>query len=140
MKMRILLLGATAVLCCVAVSSSAPMNPPPFDLSWHTIDSGGGTSTGGGFTLEGTIGQPDAGLSMSGGGFVMTGGFWAGDESTGTPCLADLDASGDVGFGDLLTVLDAWGEGAGNPADLDSNGTVGFGDLLIVLDGWGACP
>ena len=32
-----------------------------FDLSWHTVDGGGGTSSGGGFVLNGTAGQPDAG-------------------------------------------------------------------------------
>lgn len=54
-------------------------------------------------------------------------------------CLADLDGSGDVGFGDLLNVLDSWGNGAGAPEDLDGDGTVGFGDLLIVLSAWGPC-
>ena len=34
-----------------------------FDLSWHTIDGGGGYSVGGTFELNGTIGQPDAGPS-----------------------------------------------------------------------------
>ena len=29
-----------------------------FDLSWHTIDGGGGMSSGGDFVLRGTIGQP----------------------------------------------------------------------------------
>ena len=34
-----------------------------FDLSWNTIDGGGGYSFGGDFELEGTIGQCDAGRS-----------------------------------------------------------------------------
>ena len=46
-----------------------------FDLSWSTIDGGGGTSSGGGFALSGTIGQPDAG-ALSGGDFTLNGGFW----------------------------------------------------------------
>ena len=51
-----------------------------FDLSWHTVDSGGSTfSTGGGYALGSTIGQPDAG-SMAGGDYVLAGGFWAGGE------------------------------------------------------------
>jgi len=33
---------------------------PNLDLSWNTIDCGGGTSSAGVFTLYGTIGQPDA--------------------------------------------------------------------------------
>ena len=54
-------------------------------------------------------------------------------------CPADFDASGSVGFTDLLAVLTDWGA-AGGPLDLDGNGSVGFGDLLIVLSAWGACP
>jgi hypothetical protein len=48
-----------------------------YTIDWFTIDSGGGTSSGGGFEVSGTIGQPDAG-TLSGGGFVLEGGFWAG--------------------------------------------------------------
>lgn len=46
-------------------------------VPWHTMDGGGGTSTGGVFRVSGTIGQPDAGPSMSGGGFSVAGGFWS---------------------------------------------------------------
>jgi pectate lyase len=42
---------------------------------WFTVDAGGGTSAGGDFSLTGTIGQPDAGR-LSGGDFVLRGGFW----------------------------------------------------------------
>lgn len=48
-----------------------------YDLSWSTVDGGGGSSSGGGFVLAGTIGQPDAG-TMSGGDYVLSGGFWGG--------------------------------------------------------------
>ena len=53
-------------------------------------------------------------------------------------CVEDLDGSGDVGFGDILRVLAAWGN-VGGPEDLDGSGTVGFGDLLLVLAAWGPC-
>ena len=46
-----------------------------FSIDWFTIDGGGGTSTGGVFSMHGTVGQPDAG-TMSGGNFSLTGGFW----------------------------------------------------------------
>ena len=36
-----------------------------YSIDWSTIDGGGGTSTGGVYTVSGTIGQPDAG-TMSG--------------------------------------------------------------------------
>jgi hypothetical protein len=48
-----------------------------YGLSWWTVDGGGimGAS-GGGFTLAGTAGQPDAGGPLSGGSFSVSGGFW----------------------------------------------------------------
>ena len=42
--------------------------------SW-SIDSGGGSSNGGRFSVVGTIGQPDAGRH-SGGPYTIDGGFW----------------------------------------------------------------
>jgi len=51
-----------------------------YDLSWSTVDGGGYTfSVGpdGIYELAGTIGQPDAGC-MSGGDYVLSGGFWCG--------------------------------------------------------------
>jgi hypothetical protein len=49
-----------------------------YDLTWNTVDNGGATfSQGGGYSLGGTLGQPDAGL-LSGGGYTLAGGFWAG--------------------------------------------------------------
>ena len=35
------------------------------------------SSAGGGYSLGGTIGQPDAGL-LTGNGYTLVGGFWAG--------------------------------------------------------------
>jgi hypothetical protein len=50
-----------------------------YDLSWWTVDGGGTTfSTGGGYSLGGTIGQPDAGVLMNGDSYTLIGGFWAG--------------------------------------------------------------
>ncbi|NIM94588.1 MAG: hypothetical protein GTO18_12885 [Anaerolineales bacterium] len=48
-----------------------------YELSWWTVDGGGGESAGGSYVLHGTIGQADAG-AMSGGGYSLTGGFWGG--------------------------------------------------------------
>ena len=49
-----------------------------YDLSWYTVDGGGYTwSTGGNYSLGGTIGQADAG-TLFGGGYSLGGGFWGG--------------------------------------------------------------
>lgn len=47
-----------------------------YAIDRHRIDGGGGTSTSGLYSLRGAIGQPAAGVS-SGGGYTLTGGFWA---------------------------------------------------------------
>lgn len=47
-----------------------------YDLAWSTVDGGGYTfSSGGDYSLGGTIGQPDAGV-LSGGDYTLIGGFW----------------------------------------------------------------
>lgn len=63
-----------AVLALASIASVA--DAQNFVIDWSTVDGGGGTSTGGVFSVSGTIGQPDAG-AMSGGNFALSGGFWA---------------------------------------------------------------
>ena len=48
-----------------------------FSIDWQTIDGGGGTSTGGVYSVSGTIGQSDAGATMTGGQYSLDGGFWS---------------------------------------------------------------
>ena len=49
-----------------------------FSIDWFTIDGGASTSTGGVYSLSGTIGQPDANQQpMTGGNVSHTGGFWS---------------------------------------------------------------
>ena len=100
-----------AIVACAGAAAFAPLGGGDFDLSWHTVDGGGGgSSTGSGFELAGTIGQHDAGPAMTGGTFALLGGFWPGAGSApGAPCPADFDNSGDVGVKDLLVLLGNWG-------------------------------
>lgn len=47
-------------------------------IDWHTIDGGGGISTGGVYSVSGTIGQADANtVQMTGGSITLEGGFWS---------------------------------------------------------------
>jgi hypothetical protein len=49
-----------------------------YTLDWWTVDGGGQSGpAASGYTLEGTIGQPDAAM-WSGGGYQLSGGFWGG--------------------------------------------------------------
>ena len=86
MKMKDFLTTAALVL---AAFTSRAQSGGPFDLSWSTIDNGGGSSKGGQFSLSGTIGQPDAGV-LTGGNFKLEGGFWSGitvQQTSGAPIL-----------------------------------------------------
>lgn len=47
-----------------------------YSIDWSTVDGGGGTSTGGVYSVSGTIGQPDASGPMTNGQYSVTGGFW----------------------------------------------------------------
>lgn len=67
----------TAVFCLWA-------NAQNCSIDWWTVDGGGGTSTGGVYSVSGTIGQPDAG-KMSGGQFTLVGGFWSVIAAVQTP-------------------------------------------------------
>jgi len=70
MKKKLLSVLAGALLLPVLANAQ-------YAIDWFTIDGGGGTSSGGNFTLIGTIGQPDAG-TLSGGNYTLQGGFWPG--------------------------------------------------------------
>jgi len=68
------------LLICAALLSLASMalaqTTDGDDLSWYTIDGGGGILNGGGYVLNATTGQSDAG-QLTGGGYTLKGGFWS---------------------------------------------------------------
>jgi hypothetical protein len=57
--------------------AAATVPAQTYSVDWHKIAGGGGTSTGGTYSVSGTIGQPDAGSAMTGGSYSLTGGFWS---------------------------------------------------------------
>ena len=69
-----LLLSLAALLALASIALAAGEG---LDLSWWTVDGGGGTSQGGDYALSGTAGQPEAGPAMSGGPYELAGGFMA---------------------------------------------------------------
>jgi len=64
---------AAAILLLTAVRAYSQ----PYTISWSKIAGGGGTSTGGVYSVNGTIGQHDAGGLMTGGSYSLVGGFWS---------------------------------------------------------------
>ena len=71
----VLLLAALVTLTLARVAAADLSGG--YTIAWHSVDGGGGTSTGGAYTLDGSVGQPDAGR-QSGGAYSVAGGFWAG--------------------------------------------------------------
>lgn len=74
-----------------------------YDLSHNVIAGGGSKSTGGIYTLDGTVAQPIAGVISVSGTYNLLGGFWAPDAA---PTGATIFISGQV--------TDIKGEGIGN--------------------------
>ena len=48
-----------------------------YSMDWYKITGGGGAGSGGVFSVSGAMGQPDAGMPMTGGNYSLTGGFWS---------------------------------------------------------------
>jgi hypothetical protein len=97
-----------------------------YTIDWYKIAGGGGTSTGGTYTVSGTIGQPDASGAMSGGNYSVTGGFWALIQVVQTPGAPTLYISHS---GNVVTVY--WQEVAG--WNLHQNG-----NLTTPIASWSA--
>lgn len=63
------------VVTGVVAFSPWSLSAQQYSIDWYSIDGGGGTSTGGIYSVVGTVGQPDAGR-LTGASFVLDGGFW----------------------------------------------------------------
>ncbi len=120
--------------------ASAGIGGGPYSIPWSTIDGGGViNSTGGAYSLSGTIGQPDAGPTMTGGSYSLTGGFWAGVNNA-EPCPADFTGEGDLNFLDVSAFLAAYGM-QDPSADFTGEGDFNFLDVSAFLAAYGmGCP
>ena len=74
------LLLTTVLLRVSLVERAVGQSGGSYDLSWWTAGSGGDTISDGGicYTLTGTFGQSDVGQVLSGGDFILAGGFLPG--------------------------------------------------------------
>ncbi len=72
----------------------APGFAQQYSIDWYKIAGGGGSSsTGGVYSVSGTVGQHDAGGPMTGGNYSLAGGFWALISVLQTPGLPSLAIS-----------------------------------------------
>ena len=130
-------IGPALMVCLIICLTVLPVSAD-YEISWSTIDAGGGRSTGSDYALVGTIGQPDAG-EMTGGDYQLSGGFWprglipllcfVNFEHFAAFALYWLDSPCDVG--------NNWCDGA----DLDYYGDVDLEDVKVLAYYWlGECP
>lgn len=119
-----------------------------YQITSHSVACGGGTIAGPSFEMAATIGQIDAGTDLSGGSYMIAGGFWP-VASHPDNCPADISNDGNVNVSDLLAVIGAWGACPTPcppqcPADIapvaGGDCVVNVSDLLGVIGSWGACP
>ena len=85
MKLNQITLLSALVLAILAANAGAQS----YSIDWSTIDGGGGTSTGGVYSVSGSIGQPDT-AALAGGRYTVQGGFWgliAAIQTPGAPPL-----------------------------------------------------
>ena len=106
-----------------------------YSIDWHTIDGGGGTSSGGPYQLTGTIGQADAGYHDEAP-YELLGGFWVG----GPRCIVNLEDFATFAAWWLETSCDAGNDYCGG-ADLVGEDGVNIDDLKLLASEWlNVCP
>ena len=126
-----------ARLAMVAGMVSAFSAMAAYDVRWQSVDAGSAVTAGGGFTLTGTVGQPDAGM-LVGGGYDLAGGFWPGLAGSGVPGPGDCDGDGDVDlsdFDEMALCLLGPGQGLAQDCacfDLDQDGDVTLVDFALM--------
>ena len=121
---------ALAIFCILQSAFCLGLLAQPYSITSSTIDGGGGTSTGGVYSVSGTIGQPDAGYHYEPP-YELLGGFWTG----GPLCIVNLEH---------FSIFAAhWLDGpcnAGNNwcsgADLNHLNDVDIDDLGILANEW----
>ena len=123
MNIRIMRL-ATLVCVLVVIRFAFAQTGGDYELSWSTIDGGGGTGSGGSYIVRGTIAQHDAAYS-AGGPYELLGGFWPG----GPICIVD--------FYSFARFAEQWlWESSELDADLSGDDDVDYEDLGLFVEEW----
>ena len=94
--------GLVSALLLLGVVIVQAQSGGGYDLSWWTTDGGSGTVSGGGYLLQGTAGQPDAGTPATAGGYTLTSGFWTGGRGGASTCPDAYEPN--ESFGAAITI------------------------------------
>ena len=118
------------VICLSLVSHTLAQSGGDYELTWSTIDGGGGRSSGGPYELLVTIGQPDA-AAVSGGQYELLGGFLPG----GPLCFVDFEhfaRFAEHWLDEPCNEGNNWCDGA----DLNKVNGVNGVDLMLFVEQW----
>lgn len=129
-----------AISLCLALAAPAQTGDG-YDLTWNTVDGGGGASTDGQLTVEGTAGQADAATaSPTDGTYAVVGGFWV--AFAGRPiggCVGDCSRNGTVTVDEIVIgvniALDTQSLERCPSFDADGNGDVTVDELIRSVNG-----
>ncbi len=113
-------LGSGMATAVVLLLTAVQVHSQSYAINWYKIAGGGGTSTGGVYSVNGTIGQCDAGGPMTAGSYSLTGGFWSLISVVQTPGAPLLKVSINP---QLQTVTISWPSSSGSFA-LQANGNL----------------
>lgn len=141
-------MNRTAMLAGIGMGLLAASASAQYSIKSSVIAGGGGTASGGQYTLSGTIGQAAAfGPPLATGGSYGHGaGFWW----TVLNCPADLNGDGVVDLDDFVPFVSAYnlflcsepGMPVGCPADFNGDQQVDNDDFLIFVAAYNEflCP
>jgi hypothetical protein len=91
MKTAIKFIAAAAIaVTSLAAADAQVASNPPYTLEQSVVASGGGTSAGNVYKVEGAIGQPVAGTSSTNASFTLRGGFFTPAPFAPTAALAKI--------------------------------------------------
>lgn len=131
--------GACALLLSLGITAAC--HATELSITWWTIDAGGTiASSGAGYELSGTIGQPDASATLAGATWQLTGGFWT---SVSAGLVGDCDGSGVLDVPDFLALADCVSGPQIAPesgcicADQDGDGDVDLTDAAALQRAFG---
>jgi hypothetical protein len=133
---RLVALAVGLVLAGVS-SAARAQSGGVYDLSWSSLQGGGGESSGGVYVVSGEVGPGAAGTVMAGP-YALSSGFWS--VPPGQTCAADLNSDGALTINDFLLYLQFFGT-ADPRADFDHSGAINLQDFLGYLQAYAAgCP
>ena len=119
---------ATLAFCLMTSTFCLRASGQSYSIDWYKISGGGGASSGGVYSVSGTIGQHDAGGPMTGGSYSLTGGFWAliaVAQTPGAPTLYISHAGNSVMV--YWQAVSGWSLHQNNNLTLPANWTVSSG-------------